>query len=197
MVFVKICGLRTTEAIEAAIDGGADAIGFVMSPSPRQISAAQVRVLVEQVAGRVMTVGVFRDEDIDTVLRDSAEARVNTIQVHGTRTAAEIARLLPVVETVIRAVPNTVERPETGALGEHILLVDAPRAGSGESWDYSALAGRLSGQWMLAGGLRPDNVATAIRAASPWGVDVSSGVESAPGVKDAALITRFLREAKH
>lgn len=196
MVFVKICGLRTTDAVEVAIKNGADAIGFVLSPSPRQVSAARARALVDQVSGRVMTVGVFRDEDIDTVLGESAEAGVSTIQVHGIRTQVDIARLLPAAETVIRAAPHTSGELKIGALGEHILLVDAPRAGSGESWDYGALAGRLSGDWILAGGLRPDNVAAAIRAASPWGVDVSSGVESAPGVKDAALIAQFLQQAQ-
>lgn len=196
MVFVKICGLRTSEAIEAAIAGGADAIGFVMSPSPRQVSAARARVLVDQVGGRVMTVGVFRDEPIDTVLGDSAEAGVSAIQVHGIRSREDISRLLPAAETVIRATVNSCADLETGSLGEQILLIDAPRAGSGESWDYGALAGRLSGRWLLAGGLRPDNVAAAIRAAAPWGVDVSSGVESAPGVKDAVLIARFLQQSK-
>lgn len=196
MVFVKICGLRTVRAVEAAITGGADAIGFVMSPSPRQITADWARELVAVVDGRAVTVGVFRDEDIDTVVGDSTVSGVSAIQVHGTRAAVDIARLLRVADTVIRAVPNTGDHFVTGALGEQILLVDAPRAGSGESWDYGGLAGRLSGRWLLAGGLRPDNVAAAIRAAYPWGVDVSSGVESAPGVKDVALIARFLEKAR-
>ncbi|GAA3153661.1 hypothetical protein [Nonomuraea salmonea] len=83
-----------------------------------------------------------------------------------------------------------------GAYDEDLLIVDAPHAGSGQPWDWAAVRGRPSGQWMLAGGLAPGNVAEAVAAARPWGVDVSSGVETAPGKKDSALIRSFLKAAR-
>lgn len=195
MVFVKICGLRESGHIETALAAGADAIGFVLTASPRFVTAAAARELVSLVGGRALTVGVFRGETVDEVERLAQESAVSCIQLHGDYSAGDIARLAGLGVPVIRAVPFTASHEDD--LGADMLLVDAPRAGSGEEWDYAVMAGRgLKGRWLLAGGLTAHNVAPAIAAASPWGVDVSSGVESAPGRKDAALIREFLVAAK-
>lgn len=198
MVFTKICGLRTAEHVAAAIEAGADAVGFVLSPSPRFIEAAEVPALVETVAGRALTVAVFRDEPVDVVLRLAEQAGTAAIQVHGERDAQEIAALVASGRIVIRGVPAAdAAEADGGSLGEGHLLVDAPRPGSGESWDYASMAERPPhGEWLLAGGLTPQNVAAAIDASGAWGVDVSSGVETAPGVKSSALIREFLAAAK-
>src|SRR5690554_1104710 len=186
MVWVKICGLREAGHVEVALEGGADAIGLVLTPSPRAVAAEAARELVEAVGGRALTVGVFRDESVDDVERLARESGVAAVQLHGEYSRGDVARLAGLGVSVIRAVPFTASGDDLGA---GMLLVDAPCAGSGEEWDYSVMAARgIPGHWLLAGGLTPANVAAAVSAASPWGVDVSSGVESSRGQKDAALI---------
>lgn len=194
MVFVKICGLRQPAHIDAALTAGADAIGLVLTASPRFVEAESARELVAHVGGRALTVGVFRGETVDEVERLATETGVACLQLHGSYSTDDVARLGGMGVPVIRAVAFT-ESSEN--LGADLLLVDAPRAGSGEEWDYAVMARRgLTGRWLLAGGLTPGNVGAAITAASPWGVDVSSGVETAPGQKDTALIRAFLVAAK-
>src|SRR5690554_4492376 len=163
MVFVKIRGLREAEHVEVALAGGADAIGLVLTPSPRFIPAAAARELVTAVAGRALTVGVFRGESVDQVQRLATESGVAAVQLHGDYSRDDVARLAALGVSVIRAVPFT---DSDDALGAELLLVDAPRAGSGEEWDYSVMAERTNpGRWLLAGGLTPANVAAAISAA--------------------------------
>jgi phosphoribosylanthranilate isomerase len=194
MVFVKICGLREAEHVEVALEGGADAIGLVLTPSPRFVTASAARELVTAIAGRALTVGVFRGESVNEVERLATESGVAAVQLHGEYSRDDVARLASLGVRVIRAVPFT---DSDDALGAELLLVDAPRAGSGEEWDYSVMAERsIPGRWLLAGGLTPANVAAAVSAAAPWGVDVSSGVESSRGQKDSALIADFLAAAK-
>lgn len=195
MVFTKICGLRAPEHVEVAIEAGADAVGFVLTASPRFIEADAARALVELVGARALTVAVLRDEPVDTVLDLARAAGVSAIQVHGERNRDDIAALAESGLPVIRAVP--AERAAEPSLGEQYLLVDAPRPGSGEEWDYAAMAAlTLDRPWLLAGGLHPGNVAAAIEASGAWGVDVSSGIEVAPGQKDSDLIRTFLAAAK-
>ena len=199
MVFVKICGLRDIEHVDAALDAGANAIGFVLTSSPRFVTAQSARGLVSRVGDRALTVGVFRGESVAEIEGLAAESGVAAVQLHGDYGRDDFARLGALGVNLIRAIPFTAVDGDLDAndLGADRLLVDAPRAGSGEEWDYAVMAGRgLSGQWLLAGGLTPGNVASAIAATSPWGVDVSSGVETAPGVKDSALIRAFLAAAK-
>ena len=205
-MFVKICGLRTPEHVQSAIDAGADAVGFVLTPdSPRHIAADAAKSLVDVVDGRVMTVGVFRDETVDEIEQLAAASGVSAIQVHGTRSRAEISKLAQWSRVLIRAVSFDDPSLQEGSYGEDHLLIDAPRPGSGEAWDYAAMASvsgpgmqgsGLESRWLLAGGLTPSNVVEAIAAAQPWGVDVSSGVETAPGEKSSELIRAFVAAAK-
>lgn len=198
-MFVKICGLTERVHVFDAIEAGADAVGLVLTPSPRFISPEGARDLVAAVGERALTVGVFRDETVDDIERLAEASGVAAIQVHGDRSRAEIAKLAMIGRTLIRAVPFDDPTLEEN-FGENMLLVDAPRPGSGEVWDYAAMAGLtlsdVGGRWLLAGGLTPQNVAGAIAAAEPWGVDVSSGVETSPGVKSSELIREFVRAAK-
>jgi phosphoribosylanthranilate isomerase len=189
-VFVKICGLRTAADVTAAASSGADAVGFLFARSPRQIDPATATSLVA-VAGAMLTVGVFKDMPPADVRAIASATGIGAVQLHGDYSKDAFTELADPRWRLIRAVPFSAPDLRVGAYGEDMLLVDAPRAGSGETWDYESVAG-LAGQWLLAGGLHPGNVAAAARAAGSWGVDVSSGVESSRGIKDHGLIADFL-----
>jgi phosphoribosylanthranilate isomerase len=193
--FVKICGLRTATDVAAAVAAGADAVGFMFAArSPRQVDTATARALVEA-AGDVLTVGVFADMPAAEVRAVAAAAGVRAVQLHGDYGKDAFTQVADPAWQLIRAVPYSAPDLRVGAYGEDMLLVDAPKGGSGESWDYTAVAG-LDGQWLLAGGLTPTTVAAARKATGAWGVDVSSGVESSRGVKDTRLIAEFVAAAK-
>jgi phosphoribosylanthranilate isomerase len=193
-MFVKICGLRTRADVATAVLAGADAVGFLFSPSPRQIDPATARSLVA-VAGSALTVGVFAGIPAADVRAIAAKAGVGAVQLHGDYQKDAFTEVADPAWQLIRAVPFSAPDLRVGAYGEDLLIVDAPRAGSGEAWDYASVAG-LDGQWLLAGGLTPTTVAAAIHTATPWGVDVSSGVESSRGIKDRGLIAEFIAAAK-
>lgn len=197
-VFVKICGLSTAADVATAVAGGADAVGFVLTESPRRVAPELVRALVAEVPEEVLTVAVFREEPTAYVREAVAAAGVRAVQLHGNHPPAAFAELADLGLPLIRATSAAAAATATcGDHGEQMLLLDSPVPGSGEAWDWSALGARPpAGKWLLAGGLSPANVAAAIAAARPWGVDVSSGVEARRGVKDPALITDFLRAAK-
>lgn len=195
-MFVKVCGLRTEADVATAVEAGADAVGFVFATSVRQIDIGTGRELVALVPPHVLTVGVFRKQPAREVGQIVADTGVGMAQLHGNyprETFEELAGM-----RLMRATTLTADTDVTvGAYGEEMLLLDSPEAGSGERWDLGTLvAQRPSGKWLLAGGLRPDNVKAAIDAANPWGVDVSSGVEGSRGVKDHALIRAFVEQAK-
>jgi phosphoribosylanthranilate isomerase len=197
-VFVKVCGLRTSEDVATAVEAGADAVGFVFAQSVRRVEVDVARRLVADVPANILTVGVFKDVSAAEAAAVALDAGVGAVQLHGDYPASAFADLTGLPLRLVRA---TTLREDTdiavGAYGEDMLLLDSPVAGSGEQWDLSLLAqSRPQGQWLLAGGLTPENVAAAIRAVRPWGVDVSSGVESSRGVKDPALIRSFVAAAR-
>lgn len=198
-MFVKVCGLSTPEDVHAAIDAGVDAIGVVMSPaSPRHVDVATARTVVDATEGAVDTVLVTNVLRAREAARIAADLGVSVLQLHGTYTPQDFAVASEIVPRLWRATSLKHEpEPASGSHGEELLLLDAPKPGAGRTWDLSALVdARPSGRWLLAGGLSPANVAHAIAAADPWGVDVSSGVESAPGVKDTDLIRAFVTAAR-
>ncbi|NLG45303.1 phosphoribosylanthranilate isomerase [Gordonia sp. (in: high G+C Gram-positive bacteria)] len=202
-MYVKVCGLKTVDAVRTAVEAGADAIGVVMNEtSPRAVSAdvaaTVVRAAREAGGADLDIVLVVNDKPAVDAAHLAADLGFTALQLHGSYSAADFATAAEAFGTLWRATSLAHDPPlAVGAYGEQRLLLDAPKPGSGERWDLSVLTDRgLSGQWLLAGGLNPDNVADAIAQARPWGVDVSSGVESAPGVKDLDAITRFVRAAK-
>lgn len=194
--FIKICGLKTLPDVDAAID--ADAIGFVMNrTSVRAIDADTVRNLVTHADGRALTVLVVNDTPAVDAARIASEVGVDVLQLHN-YSAADTAEALEIFPRIWRAT-SLSRNPDltVGAHGEELLLLDSPKEGSGTRWDLSALTETApSGPWLLAGGLSPNNVREALVQASPWGVDVSSGVESEPGVKDHNLIRQFIDKAR-
>ncbi|MFF4657905.1 phosphoribosylanthranilate isomerase [Streptomyces sp. NPDC001381] len=196
-LFVKICGLRTERDVDTAVEAGADALGFVFSASPRRIDAATAARLCRRVPEGVLTVGVFRGEPLDDVRSVATASGVRAVQLHGTEDRGFYDGLAAGGWTLIRAAAFGESVPRCGELGEDMLLLDAPVPGSGTAWDWTRKTPAGAGEkWLLAGGLTPDNVRDAVAVTRPWGVDVSSGVESSRGVKDPALITAFLRAAR-
>jgi phosphoribosylanthranilate isomerase len=206
---VKICGLREAAHVEAAVRGGAAYVGFVFFPkSPRNLTFADAARLAAAVPPGVATVALTVDADdaaLDALL---AEVPVDVLQLHGHESVARVGQVrarfgLPVMKAV--GVAGEEDLPALEAYGRVAdqLLVDAKPpngaelpGGNGLAFDWRLIAGRRwPVPWMLAGGLTPDNVAEAIRLTGARQVDVSSGVESAPGVKDAALIAAFLKAA--
>ncbi|SEB62267.1 phosphoribosylanthranilate isomerase [Arthrobacter woluwensis] len=196
-MFVKVCGLSTPESVRAAVEAGAQAVGFVLTPSPREVSPEQVRALLAEVPAEVAAVGVFRHEDVDQAAALAEEAGLSWIQLHGERTPQEVDALQERGFSVIRAVRMDDPDRVFADWGEELLLVDASVPGSGESWDYASVRERCldSRRWLLAGGLDAGNVAAAAETAAAWGVDVSSGVESSRGVKDLEKIRAFVAAA--
>lgn len=199
-MYVKICGLSTIETLGAALDAGADAVGMVISTrSVRNISPNTARSLCDYAGRSADRVLVVNDLAVDDAVRLATTIGVDVLQLHGPKYArADLEAAAGLFPRVWRATSLAHFGGEpVGAWGEESLLLDSPVPGSGETWDIGGLAdGPIDGRWLLAGGLDPDNVGDAVRAARPSGVDVSSGVESERGVKDAELIRRFIAAAR-
>lgn len=198
-MFVKVCGLSTPESVREAVDAGADAVGFVLTASPRVVSPSQVASLLSGVPRGVSPIAVFRDEPVADAIAIARAAGLQWIQLHGTRTRADVATVHDAGMKLVRAITMGAGADEFEDWGEDLLLIDASVPGSGESWDYASVAAlpALKGRnWLLAGGLDAANVDGASAAAHAWGVDVSSGVEVSRGVKDPAKIRAFVHAAK-
>ena len=199
-VRVKICGLCRSGDVHAAVRAGADAVGFVFVPeSKRQVDARQAAGLARAVPPFVERVGLFLDADAETIRSVLRRVPLGLLQFHGREDAAFCRQFgLPYIKAV-SAGRGAVTAAETAFADAVGILVDshAPGGlgGTGRTVDWDELeAGRLP--LILAGGLTPDNVARAVRVVQPWAVDVSSGVETAPGIKDPDAIRRFIEEAK-
>jgi phosphoribosylanthranilate isomerase len=198
-MFVKVCGLSTAESVREAVDAGADAVGFVLTASPRVVSPSQASSLLAAVPAGVSPIGVFRHEPVADAVAIARAAGLDWIQLHGPRSRGDVALVHDAGMKLIRAVTIGAAPEEFEDWGEDLLLIDAAVPGSGEAWDYASVAAlpALQGRhWLLAGGLDPANVGAASTAAHAWGVDVSSGVEASRGVKDLAKIRAFVHAAK-
>jgi len=207
---VKICGLSTPETLDAALEAGADMVGFVFfPPSPRHLQFDLARALGERVRGRAQKVALTVDTD-DAFLQSIVEALgPDIVQLHGSESVAQIAAIrrkfgLPVMKAVPIAVKDDLERIATYAAVADRLLFDAraPReatrpGGLGNTFDWHLLKDVQSRvPFMLSGGLDAGNVGEALHITRASGIDVSSGVERAPGVKDIDKIKAFVRAAR-
>jgi phosphoribosylanthranilate isomerase len=196
---VKICGIRRLEDARLAVELGAAAIGFVFWPgSPRAIGADDVRAIVGALPPFVTTVGVFVNQPPDQVRALAERARVTTVQLHGDEDASAYQ---DAAFSVIKAIAvRGSAAPELSVVPAGVaVLLDAHdpvrRGGTGQTIDWTAAAAAARTRpIILSGGLTPDNVRLAIARVQPYAVDLSSGVESAPGIKDAARL-RALFEA--
>lgn len=209
-LLIKICGLSTASTMEAALDAGADMVGLVFfPPSPRNLTQGQARELGAQAQGRALKVALCVDAD-DAYLDAAVEAcRPDLLQLHGKETPARVLELkarygLPVMKAIHVSGREDLAAvaPFEGVADRLIFDARPPKGailpgGNGAAFDWAILdhvETRLP--WMLSGGINPDNVAQAIAATGARGVDVSSGVERAPGVKDEALIRLFVERAR-
>lgn len=193
---VKICGLRTERDVLAAVEAGADAVGFVfVQSSPRYIEPEAAADLVCLLPPFVESVGLFANEKAMDVCDAAGEACVGFVQLHGHEDLKCVERVREEF-AVIKAIQFDDEAMRQWAKTADIdmLLVDGSEGGQGATFDWDALAAQrhsIKAPLMLAGGLTPDNVVEAIRRLRPYAVDVSSGVESERGVKDPELIRQF------
>ncbi len=197
-MFVKICGITNEDDALLAVAMGADAVGFVFAPSPRQIAPQQVYDITRRLPPEILTVGVFRDEHPSRIIDTVNRSGVKAAQLHGHETPGMVADVAERVRWVIKAVvagsPDAVNADQ---FGTDLILVDAPSPGSGIVFDWSLVDDVAPGpRLILAGGLDPDNVAAAVARVRPWGVDVSSGVERSPGKKDALKVKAFIERAR-
>lgn len=206
---VKICGLSTGDTLAAALDAGADLVGFVHFPkSPRHLGWAEARVLAAAVRGRAERVVLLVDPD-DAALAAAVESVApDLIQLHGRESPERVAAIRrltgrPVMKALGIGEAADLERVADYAAADRLLLdAKPPRGGdlpggNGLAFDWSLLSGTaLPRGWMLSGGLRPSTVAEALARTRAPAVDVSSGVETAPGVKDPSLIAAFIRAVR-
>lgn len=209
-VRVKICGLRTADDIAAAVAAGAAYVGFVFFPkSPRNLSIAEAKTLAAEVPAGVAKVALVVNADDDLLDAITAEVPIDMLQLHGSESPERVSEVrarygLPVMKAVGVADAGDLEALTAYAKVADQILVDAkpPKGadlpgGNGLSFDWRLIAGRRwPVPWMLAGGLEAGNVAEAVRLTGARQVDVSSGVESAPGHKDAAKIAAFVGAAQ-
>lgn len=200
---VKICGLTRVEDVLAAVRAGADAIGFVFTASPRRVSVETAIRLSSYVPEGVSRVGLFLDQDRSEIQRVVDSVALDILQFHGCESEQQCSLYgLPWLKAVAMENAGSVRRAEREFPGAAGLLLDSHskggRGGSGESFDWS-LSKPVSKAVWLAGGLNPNNVGRAIQTVRPFAVDVSSGVETKPGIKDASLMNAFVaavREAE-
>jgi phosphoribosylanthranilate isomerase len=206
----KICGITTPEALEAAIAGGADYIGLVFcTKSPRHIEIEKAKELARQARGRVKIVALTVDANDEALQEIIDEVAPDILQLHGREEPARVAAIKrrfgrDVIKAIPVATADDADKARDYAGAADLILFDAKApagatlpGGNGRAFDWNVLDGVSEGlPFMLSGGLQPDNVTEAIALTHPVAVDVSSGVESAPGVKDAEKIRRFLRAVK-
>jgi phosphoribosylanthranilate isomerase len=204
---IKICGLRTEEALAAALAGGASHVGFIFFPkSPRNIEAAEAGRLRRLAFGKAKAVAVTVDADdatLDAIVREVAP---DMLQLHGSENPTRVAELKARYRLPVMKALSVREKSDLDRVADYVGVADRfmfdakpPRGselpgGNGVSFDWNLLAGLDAGtDYLLSGGLNADNVGEALRVANPSGVDISSGVESAPGMKDVHLIEAFFR----
>ncbi len=201
MVKVKICGITNQKDAFAALDAGADALGFVFyNGSPRNIAREDAARIIEQLPPFIQTVGLFVNESIETINNITDLCGLDVIQLHGDETPQFCNSINRRVIKALRIKDiSSLEPLESFNVAGMLLDAWSPseQGGTGRTfnWDIAEIASQKK-QIILAGGLSPDNVTEAIRKVRPYAVDVSSGVESSPGVKDHMLLRDFIRKAK-
>jgi phosphoribosylanthranilate isomerase len=219
-LWVKICGNTTLEDAEAAALAGADAVGFVFAPSPRQVTAETAAGIVAVLGGRVESIGVFVEERAEAIAEIVEHCGLTGVQLHGGAEAGTTAKLLRthfgarlrILRVVHLGEGGTVPAEAVEAIAaigaegacDAVLIdtrVSGKAGGTGVAFDWGAAAetvfvARDGMRRVAAGGLKPENVAEAIGLLRPWGVDVASGVEARPGAKDHARVREFVRRAR-
>jgi phosphoribosylanthranilate isomerase len=224
-IWVKICGNTNVEDAEVAASAGASAVGFIFAPGPRRIAALEARTIATRLPATLQRIGVFVNEKPERVREVTGRAGLTGVQLHGDETPEYVQNLftggpLPAdlgypaerrrVTRIFKAIPMddqaAAKLRKFQAAGEIVdaFVLDSAsdmRGGSGKTFNWDAAAELMKEftpklRFVVAGGLRPDNVADAIRKLRPWGVDVSSGVEKQPGIKLAAAVRDFVEKVR-
>jgi phosphoribosylanthranilate isomerase len=212
-LWIKICGNTTLQDAQMAVDAGADAVGFVFAPSTRRVTPAEVAAIVPHLPDTAEKIGVFVDAALEEIYSTVRSCGLTGVQLHsdaGPELAGRLRAQLGPGLRILRVVHFAPDAKERAAAIEQdssvdALLVDSRTAtavgGTGVAFDWTEAARTLFQQTgarrlVAAGGLRPENVAEAITTLSPWGVDVASGVESAPGRKDPQKVREFVANAR-
>lgn len=209
-LFTKICGLTDATAVEAAVEHGADMVGFVFyPPSPRNVSAEQAEALLNEVPSGIDRVGLFVDPETDFLDKILAKARLDLLQLHGDETPERCRAIsvyfgLPIIKAIKVSTKADLKAAKDYEDAVDWLMFDARSStegalpgGNGKAFDWTILKGaEFKRPWLLAGGLTPENLSQAVQQSGARAVDVSSGVESAPGQKDPAKIRAFLDAAR-
>jgi phosphoribosylanthranilate isomerase len=197
-MFVKICGITNEDDALFAVAMGADAVGFIFAPSPRQVAPQVVYDITRRLPPEVLTVGVFRDEHPSRVIELANRSGVKAVQLHGRETPEQAKEIAHNVRYVIKVFgSDSPHLAKADQYGTDLVMVDSPGGGSGKVFDWSVVEEVPSTvRLILAGGLDADNVAAAITTVDPWGVDVATGVELSPGRKDPAKVRKFIANAR-
>lgn len=208
-LWVKICANTSVEDARMAVEAGADAVGFVFAPSPRRVTAEQAAAIVRELPETIEKIGVFVDASPDAIVETVRAAGLTGVQLHFDGLPEKLRERLGPEVRILRVVHyGAAAADELERLVGHpdidAVLVDSRTAtavgGTGLAYDWAAAGETLfqnAGLRMVAaGGLTPENVAEAVRLLRPWGVDVVSGVEAAPGRKDAAKVRAFVERAR-
>ncbi len=201
MVAVKVCGVTSVDDAKMCVEAGADSIGLnFLAGSSRFVATDMARAIVAALPARIVTVGVFVDASYEDVVALQASVGFRCVQLHGDEPPELLARFLPHAYKAIRVRSRASIEEAARYPGEHILLdafVPGAAGGTGSTFDWTLAAEVAKVRHVtLAGGLTPDNVQAAVRAVSPFCVDVASGVELAPGRKDPAKVRAFVSLAK-
>jgi len=203
MVRIKVCGITNAEDALAAVEAGADALGFnFFPPSPRYIEPAEAEQMVAQLPPFVAPVGLFVNESRPIIRTVAARCDIRTVQLHGDELPADVAALAPLA--IIKAFsvgarfrPQTLKAYNGCAAFLLDTQVNGKRGGTGKPFDWKrARQARAYGRIILAGGLTVENVEEAIRTVRPYGLDVCTGVERCPGKKDHRRLREFIRRAQ-
>ena len=200
-VRVKICGITNSEDAHAAVEYGADALGFVFAKSPRQITKEQARDIIAELPPFVSPVGVFADEKADMIKEICDFCGIQTVQLHGNEQPSYLKELEGYKLIKAFRVKEEDDLKQLANYKPHAFLLDSyvkgVMGGTGVSFNWEiARQAHKYGTIILSGGLTPKNVKEAIQMVKPYAVDVSSGVESSPGKKDKSLLKRFIANAK-
>jgi phosphoribosylanthranilate isomerase len=217
-LWIKICGNTTLEDTQLAVEAGADAVGFVFAPSPRRVTAAQAAAIALHLPASVEKIGVFVDAHVDEIYSVVRECGLTGVQLHfdaNPELPAKLRKLLGPQLRILRVVHFDAEAAKLikeqvagHDLNPHInaVMVDSRTAkavgGTGAAFDWAIARktlfqnAQVRKRRIAAGGLNPENVAEAIATLRPWGLDVVSGVESAPGKKDPEKVRKFVSRAK-
>jgi len=201
-LFVKICGITSLADANCAIEAGADALGFIFfRKSPRHIEPDDAAKIASEISAPVLKVGVFVDENVEMIEETARRCLLDRLQLHGNESMEKCASLqLPVIKAFRIQDVNSLVALRDYKVSAFLLdsYVPGQLGGTGAkfNWDLAVQAKAFGTPIILAGGLTPENVGDAVAKVSPYGVDVSSGVESAPGKKDHSKVHEFIRRAK-